>query len=146
MKFMRFEEQILTDGKADQNHSNNVSFGNCMLRIPENLNSNQVRFNDKDEIIEIPYEAEVRVIRYWDGNKPSIKPLLPQYYIWLQSAVVRDLDKQMESMNYIYFVNKRGTNNTIEWIERLLDTPLNDYRRYCIKFILAPYLNFGYKP
>lgn len=78
MRFMRFEEQILTDGKADQNHSNNVSFDNCMLRIPGSLNSNQVRFGDKDKIIEIPYEAEVRVIRYCDGNKPSIKPLLPQ--------------------------------------------------------------------
>ena len=64
MRFMRFEEQILTDGKADQNHSNNVSFGNCMLRIPGSLNSSQVRFNEKGEIVDIPPEAEVKVVQH----------------------------------------------------------------------------------
>jgi hypothetical protein len=51
-----------------------------MLRTPGSLNSNQVRFNEKGEIVEgdIPPEAEVRVIQHWDGNRPSIKPLLPQ--------------------------------------------------------------------
>jgi hypothetical protein len=82
---MRFEEQLLTDGKADQNHSNNVSFDNCMLRIPGSLNSNQDRFNERGEIVDIPPEAEVRVVQYWDGYRPPIKPLLPRYYIWLQS-------------------------------------------------------------
>lgn len=53
LRFMRFEEQLLTDGKADQNHINNVSFGNCMLRVPGSLNSNQVRFNN-GEIVDIP--------------------------------------------------------------------------------------------
>jgi hypothetical protein len=95
--FMRFEEQFLADGKADQNHSNNVSFGNCILRIPGSLNSNQVTFNEKGEIIHIPPEAEVKVRQLWDGkNKPSIKPLMTQFYIWLQSDVKRELDRQME--------------------------------------------------
>jgi hypothetical protein len=78
-----------------------------MLRIPGSLNSNQVRFNDKGEIVlaKIPPEAEVRVIQHWDGNRPGIKPLLPQYYIWLQDAVVvRDIDSQMEE---VYNVRKK---------------------------------------
>jgi hypothetical protein len=141
MKFMRFEEQLLTDGKADQNHSNNVSFGNCMLRIPGSLNSNQVRFNEKYEIVDIPPEAEVRVVQHWDGYKPPIKPLLPRYYIWLQAADARDIDKQMEAMKYEdKKYRRRQAKNTIDWIENLLEIPLEDFRKYIIKFILAPYL------
>lgn len=62
----------MTDGKADQNHNRSVSFKNCMLRIPGSLNSGAFQLNDKDEVIGIPSEAEVRVIQTWDGNRPSV--------------------------------------------------------------------------
>jgi len=69
---MLFEEQCLTDGKADQNHSNNISFGNCMLRIPGSLNANPdnglVKFDG--QIVDILPEAEVIVVKHWDKNKP----------------------------------------------------------------------------
>ena len=141
---MRFEEQLLTDNKADQSHSNNVSFGNCYLRIPGSLNSNQVRFNDKGEIADIPPEAEVRIIQYWDGNRPSIKPLLPEFYIWLQDAAARDIDRQMEEVQQQNVRNRRydnrQTKNTIDWIEKLLQKPvLDDYREYCVWRVLVPY-------
>lgn len=149
IEFLRFEEQHLTDGKADPCHSNNLSPGNCMLRIPGSLNSNQVKFED-GWIVDIPPEAEVRVVhgRCWDENRPSIKPLLPQFYIWMQAKVIRNLDKQFEAIqnakkyNYLSNINRRGIkkNNTTTWIEKLLDTGLDDYRKYIIKFILAPYL------
>ncbi len=144
---MRFEEQFLTDNKADQSHSNNVSFGNCMLRIPGSLNSNQVRFNDKGEIVDIPPEAEIRVIQHWDGNRPSIKPLLPQYYIWLQDAVARDIDKQIEEVQNARKYRKYPNHQQmkVDWIklrygyiENLLDKPLDDFRKYCIIFIFTP--------
>jgi hypothetical protein len=144
VKFLRFEEELLTNGKADQNHINNISFGNCMLRVLGSLNSNQVQFDDKGRIMDIPPEAEVRIAhgRYWDGCKPSIKPLLPECYIWLQDAVERDLDRQTEIRKYWGYKGKKkaGTKNTIGWIENLLNTPLDDFRKYLLKFILAPYL------
>jgi hypothetical protein len=139
-RFMHFEEQLFSDEKADPNHSKVVSFKNCMLRIPGSLNSNQVRFNN-GEIVDIPPEAEVRVIQYWNGIRQSINPLLSQYYIWLQSAAINDIDKQMEAMKYNHFANRQaGTKNAIGWIEKLLNTPIEDFRKYTIKFILAPYL------
>jgi len=140
--FMRFEEQLLTDNKADQSHSNNVSFGNCMLRVPNTLNSSQVRFNEEGEIIDISPEAEVRVIQHWDGNRPSIKPVLPQYYIWLQDVVTKDIDIQIEEVQNVrkYRKYNNRNRNTIGWIEKLLDTPLDDYRKFCIWRVFAPYL------
>jgi Primase X len=36
--------------------------------------------------------------------------------------------------------NDDGNTNKISWIERLLDTPLADNRKYCVWRILTPYL------
>jgi hypothetical protein len=96
-KFLHFEELKISDKKADPTHCKTVSFNNCWLRIPGSLNSNQLRFNKNDEIIGIPLEAEVRVIQYWDGERPSIKSLLPRYYIWRRALMTKDLDIQMEA-------------------------------------------------
>jgi hypothetical protein len=63
-RFMRFEEQLLTENKGDENHSRIVSFHNCMLRIPGSLNSKRISFNDRGEMIgDIPPEAE-KVLQY----------------------------------------------------------------------------------
>ncbi len=43
-RFMGFEERLITDNKADENHSHIVSFHNCMLRIPGSLNSRCVLY------------------------------------------------------------------------------------------------------
>jgi len=77
-----------------------------MFRIPGSLNSIRIQLNDKGEIIgDIPPEAKGhgKVMQRWDGNKPSIKPLLTQYYIWLQAAAIRDIKKwkaEQKSRNY----------------------------------------------
>ncbi|MGA9152991.1 MAG: hypothetical protein WBZ36_20630 [Candidatus Nitrosopolaris sp.] len=39
-------------------------------------------------------EAEVRIIQHRDGNRPSIIPLLTRYYIWLQAAAIRDIQRR----------------------------------------------------
>jgi hypothetical protein len=141
-RFLWFEERLLTDNKADENHSRIVSFHNCMLRIPGSLNSKLLQLNDRGEIIvDIPPEAEVRIIQRWDGNRPSIKPLLTPYYIWLQDAAIMDIRRrrkaEQESMKYR---RRLGDKKTIGWIEKLLDKPLDDFRKYCVWRVFAPYL------
>jgi hypothetical protein len=94
-KFMWFEERLITDNKADENHSHIVSFHNCMLRIPGSLNSRCVQLDDRGKIIgDIPPEAEVRIIQRLDGNRPSIKPLLTPYYIWLQAEAIKEIQRR----------------------------------------------------
>jgi hypothetical protein len=143
-RFLQFEEQFLTDNKGDENHWRTVSFRNCMLRIPGSMNSEIIQFNDKGEINDIPSEAHVRVIRRWDGNKPSIKPLLTQYYIWLQAAAIRDIQRRRraEQKSRTYRGYRRlgdSSKKTIDWIEKLLDKPLDDFRKYCIWRVFVPY-------
>ena len=76
-----------------------------MLRIPGSLNSELVQLNDRGEIIgDISSQAEVRIIQRWDGNRPSIKPLLTPYYIWLQAEqlkIYRDAGRQNRCLGNI---------------------------------------------
>ena len=48
-----------------------ISFNNMLLRVPGSLNSSCIQFDDKGRIIDIPYDARVRIEKYWDGNTPT---------------------------------------------------------------------------
>jgi hypothetical protein len=133
----------MTDGKADQNHIRTVSSKNCMLRVPGSLNFGVCHRNDNDEVIGIPPEAEVRVIQGWDGSRPDVSHLIPRCYNWLKSIEMREMKERIEadkkSMKYRrWFGNNEKT--TFEWIEKLLNKPIDTNRYYCVWRILAPYL------
>jgi hypothetical protein len=147
-RFMHFEEQLLTDNKGDQNHWSTVSFNNCMLRVPWSINSNYVQFDNKGRIIDIPYESRVRIVNHWDGNTPIIdRDLLLQYRIWLQFAVIREMREQRIRKEqyrkgkgkYRRGQNNHNYNSNYDYIEKLLDKPLTDFRKYCIWRIFVPY-------
>jgi len=137
-KFLQFEEQLLTDNKADQRHSSTVSFRNYMLRVPFSLNSKYIQFDDIDNIISIPPEAEVRIIKSWDGTRPSIRPLLTPFYISLQGAICKDIQRrkkeELMARKYRHLHHQRPVEKkTFQWIERLLEKPLDvEGRYYCV--------------
>ena len=76
-KFLQWVEQHLSDNKADPCHSLGVSFNNCMLRIPGSINSKVNR--------------QVTVVQEWNDIKPSIKPLLYEFYIHLATTKLREV-------------------------------------------------------
>lgn len=76
-KFMQWSEQYLSDNKADQCHSKGISFNNCMLRVPGSINSK--------------VEKEVSIVQRWNNVKPSIKPLLYDFYIHLADMKLKEI-------------------------------------------------------
>jgi hypothetical protein len=52
VKFLRFAEWYLSNGKSDSVHNNTVSMKNCMLRIPGSFNSECIK-KDKDSEVKI---------------------------------------------------------------------------------------------
>jgi hypothetical protein len=68
VKFLRFAEWFLSNGKSDKAHNTTVSFNNCMLRIPGSINSKN--------------NAQVTIIQEWNGQRSSIKPLLEDFYVY----------------------------------------------------------------
>jgi hypothetical protein len=126
LKFLRYAELSLSLKKSDPQHNHTVSFNNCMLRIPGSINSKNGQ--------------TVRLLQKWDGFRPEINYLLAGFTRYIIN------EKYIELLN----VQKRSRRDSkylvmdndykVNWIEHLLQTPIQDHRKYCIWRILAPYL------
>ncbi len=115
--FLRFAAQFLSNHKSDSN--NNPAFKSCLVRIPGSINSK--------------YNEEVKIIQRWDGFRPKVNPLYYHFYIYLADKKLKEFNMQTNKTE-----SYRG--NTITWIEKLLQTPIDDYRKNAVNLILAPYL------
>jgi len=116
--FMQFAEEFLTNKKGDRQH--NPSVNSCLVRIPGTINSK--------------CGQEVKLIQRRDDQRPAIQYLLRDFRIWL-------INRRLEQSRSAKKTRSPNSNSTtIRWIERLLQTPLDDYRKYVIWRILAPYL------
>jgi hypothetical protein len=122
--FLKFAAQFLSSKKSDTN--NNPAFKSCLLRIPGSYNSKYIEQNN-----------EVKIIQCWDGFRPTINPLLYHFYIYLADRKLKEFNnmRKTQTENHYTF---RG--NTVAWIEKLLHTAIDDYRKNAVSLILAPYL------
>lgn len=94
-RFMHFLEWLVTNGMADYNHWNTVSFRNLMLRIPGSYNGKYILFDGANNILNIPPKSQVHIIKEWDGKAltPSGQ-LITEYYVWLQSQEINRIHAQ----------------------------------------------------
>jgi hypothetical protein len=120
-EFLIFAEKYLSNNNSDPNHS--PSFKSCMVRIPNSMNSKN--------------SLQVEIIQSWNGQRPDIRLLLGSFYAWIQTEEKKQHDRIAESA--IKFQNKNSRNFRIKWIEKLLKTALDDYRKTITNLILAPY-------
>lgn len=116
-QFLKFAEQYLTNHKADPAH--NPAFKSCLLRVPGSINSR--------------YNTEVKIIQMWNGYRPHIRLLLGNFLAYLVGLRMKESKLQK-------FSNYRIEYNSIPWIEKLLQTPIEDGRKTCLWRILCPYL------
>ncbi|MFZ0225035.1 MAG: DNA primase noncatalytic subunit PriX, partial [Candidatus Nitrosopolaris sp.] len=136
-QFIQWTEHFLSNNKADPCHSNSLSFKNCMLRVPGSFNSKLVHLYEKGEIINIPESAEVRIIQKWNGVRPSIKPLLSNFYIYFADSKIKEIHKNRKSRKHSLHYED---NHRIRYMEALLQIPISDHRKYALWRIIAPYL------
>ena len=97
-QLIRTHQRHLSNNKADRCHSMGVSFNNCMLRIPGSVNSK--------------VSKQVTVIQQWNGIKPSIKPLLYDFYIHLVSTKLKvvqgiNLKREVATRRYHSYWNSQ---------------------------------------
>jgi len=124
--FLRFSEQYLSDYRSDPSH--NPSFKSCMIRVPGSYNSKCI----KEGVTKEP--SQVKIVQRWDGHRPKINLLLGSFYAYLADQKVKELQRQKQKSS------TESSNSIIQWIERLLQTPIEDYRKNAVSLILAPYL------
>jgi hypothetical protein len=124
IKFLRYAESYLSLRKSDPQHNNTVSFNNCMLRIPGSINSKNGQM--------------VKIIQKWNHLKPEINYLLAGFTRFIINEryieLIKAQKRERKSSTY------RDNNNRVSWIERLMETPIQDHRKYCIWRVLTPYL------
>jgi hypothetical protein len=126
-EFLRFAEWYLSNGKADSEHYHTVSFKNCMLRIPGSFNSKNCN--------------QVQIVQKWNGTaKVPINLLYSKFLAYLIDQERTNKERKLGKEAIKTFLSENGNSWSILWIERLLQTPLPKFRKYCIWRILAPYL------
>ena len=123
-QFLRFAENYLSNGKSDPNH--NPSFASCLVRIPGSINSK----NGK----------EVQVLQEWDGKRPHIALMLGSFMTWLLKNEIVERSKFAKLVLISKIDSSQNRPGQINWIEVLLKTPLEDYRKTIVNLVLAPYL------
>jgi hypothetical protein len=106
-----------------------------MIRIPGSHNFKCVQKNNNvsDE------STKVKTIQSWDGHRPKINLLLGSFYAYLVDQEINEVQKQ-KRFRKSYGTPNNNTSNVILWIEKLLQTPIEDYRKNTVALILAPYL------
>jgi hypothetical protein len=133
-KFLRFSEKLLSNGKTDTCHSNNLSFKNCMSRIPGSHNWECVKRNNNS----LDSTTEVKIIQKWDGKRPAINWLLRDFRRYL---IQEKIDNSVSEIKRTRLSpTAKETPAKRMWIETLLETPIEDYRKEAIRRIIAPYL------
>jgi hypothetical protein len=129
--FLQFGASYLSDNKKDS--CNHPSLKSCQLRIPGSINS---------KCRDMGIDGEVKIVQRWDGFRPDYSLLFGSFYAYL----VGEYEK--ERSRYRDYADASGSRHyapgvdygPIGWIEKLLRTPINDYRHHTRNLILVPYL------
>jgi hypothetical protein len=127
--FLKFAKDYLTNGNADPQH--HPKYKTCLIRFPNSYNSKNIK---NGLILE---ESKVRFIQKWDGRRIPIQLLLKDFRRWITQE---ELDQKRRIRKIKSRDNISKKRDKILWIEKLLQTPLEDHRKYCLLHILVPYL------
>ncbi len=125
-KFLQFAERYLSLNKCDKSH--HPAIKSCMLRIPNSINS-------KCKALRL--DPDVKIIQKWDGCRPDYRLLIGSFSADLIGQQQRQRARRSHINNR---VSKSDAPVTIPWIEKLIQTPVADYRKHAVNLIIIPYL------
>jgi hypothetical protein len=125
-EFLRFAKKLFTNGKDDPKHLPSIK--SCLVRVPGTLNSKN--------------NQKVQIIQKWDGNSPAIQWITSDFRDYLLKKKTNKIsNKEINNKKKEYYNKKLDMRiSKIIWIEKLLQTPIEDGRKQCLWQILCPYL------
>ena len=132
-EFMLFAKSFLSDNKADS--KNSPSFESCLLRVPYSLNSKCL-----SKGIGVG-SGRIKITQNWNGHVATMNEiplLLSGFYTYLVNK--KSVAAQMTSNYRRKRFDSLKNNNSILWIETLLQNGLAEHRKYVASLILVPYL------
>ena len=124
-EFLRFSEKYFTEDCSDPNHMPSIK--SSLIRVPGT-------FNHKNG-------NEVIIIQRWNGKIPAIQWVTTEYHAFLIQKRIDKINERKRRQTRKKSIMFNYTNkNRIQWIENLLNTAIEDNRKYCLWRILCPYL------
>ncbi len=141
--YMQFAEDYFTSGRADPNHR--PKYKTCLIRIPDTFNSKCLNRGLSLE------DSKVRILQKWNGKRIDGEAITHEFMIWLTKQEI-NLNKLSSNRVPSFKKNKskylesgerhhqNKSSSRIEWIDRLLQIPIEDQRKYCLWRIIGPYL------
>ncbi|HET7643454.1 MAG TPA: hypothetical protein VFK40_08095 [Nitrososphaeraceae archaeon] len=130
-EFLRFAEDFLSNDKADTNHY--PSFKSCQIRVPGSINGKCLDNRNKRLLGNI----KVKTIQEWNRVRAPITPEFVEEFRTYLEQKITDQENSNTNQHQKYSNIK---NQSIEWIDKLLKTPITDFRKSCLSLILAPYV------
>ncbi len=131
---LKFAKEYLTNDKTDPQH--HPKYKNSLVRI---LGTYDSKCLDRGLSRE---EFKVKIIQKWDGKRLPIQLLLKGFRIWIVQEEI-DLRRKIEKLKSKEKPTSTNDTDSISWIERLLQTPIEDERKYYLWRIISPYLLNG---
>jgi hypothetical protein len=142
-RFMRFAEELFTGSKYDPAHRPSVR--SCLVRVPYTLNSKCI----DPETGEYSKDPEVKIIQRWNEHRPAINYILRYFRRWLIDDKIkervelqsrqRDLRKSKNKLSYGHY-NYNNRSEYYHRLEKLLQTPILDHRKFVCYWLLSRYL------
>jgi Primase X len=109
----------------------------ALLRIPGSSNSKCVTRNNNIS----DSSTQVRVIKQWnDKTRAPFYLLIGSFLAYLVAHKLENEEKQLRRQKQFSKYGYTLKTATIPWIEKLLQTPVDNYRKSAVSLILAPYL------
>ncbi len=134
VRFLKFAEQYFSNGRSDPVHT--PTFKSCMIRIPGSHNSKCISKNGGI----VDSSTEIRIIQRWNCFRPKINLVLAEFHAYLVQQKLMEIKRQRQLQKHRPSLEREHGTYHIAWIEKLLVTPIDDYRKNAIALILAPYL------
>jgi Primase X len=146
-KFLRWAEYTLSNGKADQHH--NPSIKSALFRVPGTYNT-KAKAAGKDPRVRIMQGMEYVLHKITDEqslpdllyNQKASKPTTKFLNDFLGYLIQERIDEKVEKLQRRKYslIHVGNSNNSIGWIDKLLQTGVGDERKNLIYWVLAPYL------
>ena len=134
-EFLRFAEDFLSNGKADTGH--HPSFKSCQIRVSGSINGRCLDNRHK----RLLGNTKVKILQEWNGVRaPITREFIEDFRTYLEQKVTDQEQEQENNNNNQHQKYSNINNQSREWIEKLLKTPIEDFRKNATNLILAPYL------
>ena len=134
-EFLRFAEDFLSNDKADTGH--HPSFKSCQIRVPGSINGKCLDNRHQRLLGNI----KVKILQEWNGVRaPITREFIEDFRTYLEQKITYQEQVQENNNTNQHQKYSNINNQSIEWIEKLLDTPISDFRKNATNLILAPYL------